>query len=337
MDQAENERRSVFPDFFELPDFDDLPSRDGVPCSWRLWGDDDVFGTLNLAMPQKVVEAAALVRDGKVFPLNWTLSLPDPPLFSRSAMKHEIARTPVSADDHIDGFNTQSSSQWDGFLHIRHPAHGHYGGEEVERLLGIDRWAERGIVGRAVLADVARWREKENRPLEHGTPDAITTSDVEATLDSQGTVLEPGDFLLVRTGWIEWYESLGPDERARCADMANFACPGLVPGTETAAWLWNKHVAAVVADNPSCEIWPPGSTLPAEDRGRFWSDPLLIHEAFLHTILLPMLGIPIGEMWYLEELARDCESDGRYESFLVSAPLNLKGGIASPPNAVALK
>ncbi len=334
---AQDQHRSVFPEFAELPDFDELPRKDGLPCAWGLWGKDDVFGTLNLLNEDKILEAAALVRKGKAFPLNWTLSLPDPPLFARSAMKHEIARTPISADDHIDGFNTQSSSQWDGFLHIRHPAHGHFGGPEAETLHGIDRWAQRGIVGRAVLADVAAWRERQGRPLRHGTPDPISTVDLENTLSDQATTLEAGDILLVRTGWISWYESLDSEKRTDYANMANFACPGLAPGTQTARWLWNRHVAAVAADNPSLEIWPPGSTLDPDDRAKFWSDPKLIHEGFLHTMLLPMLGIPIGEMWYLEALAADCAEDGRYEFMLVSAPLNIKGGIASPPNAVALK
>ncbi len=320
-----------------LPAFDDLPSRDGLPCSWGLWGEGDVYGSLNLLTPEKVVEAARLVRSGKCFPLNWTLSLPDPPLFARSSMRHEVVETPISSDDHIDSFNTQSSSQWDGFLHIKHPALGRYGGPGCEGKHGMERWARRGIVGRAVLADVAAWRDRQGRPLEHGTPDPVSVEDLEATLEDQGTTLEQGDILLVRTGWIEWYCSLKPEQRSNYASMANFACPGLEPGLETARWLWDRHVAAVAADNPSLEIWPPGSTLPPEDRGRIWSDPQFVHEGFLHAILLPLLGIPIGEMWYLEELARDCRSDGRFEAMLVSAPLNLEGGVASPPNAVALK
>ncbi|MER3396315.1 MAG: hypothetical protein C4319_05985 [Acidimicrobiia bacterium] len=320
-----------------LPAFDELPRLDGVPCSWEVWGPNDTYGSLNLLTAEKVLRAASLVQEGKVFPLNWTLSLPDPPLFARTTLQHKVTKTPISADDHIDGFNTQSSSQWDGFLHIRHPSHGHYGGSEREGLLGIDRWAERGIVGRAVLADVARWRQQQGRPLEQGSPDAITVEDLEATLEAQGSSLEAGDILLVRTGWIEWYESLSAQERAERSNMANFACPGLVPGTGTARWLWDRHIAAVAADNPSLEIWPPGSTLEEPQRSRFWSDPQLIHEGFLHTILLPMLGIPIGEMWYLDSLAEDSAKNGRFEAMLVSAPLNLRGGIASPPNAIAIK
>jgi hypothetical protein len=47
--------------------------------------------------------------------------------------------------------------------------------------------------------------------------------------------------------------------------------------------------------------------------------------------------MPLGELWRLEALAADCEADGVYESLLVSAPLNLRGGAGSPANALALK
>ena len=62
-----------------------------------------------------------------------------------------------------------------------------------------------------------------------------------------------------------------------------------------------------------------------------------LHEIFTHTLLLPMLGLPLGEMWNLEALAADCAADGRYECLFTSAPLNLPNGVASPPNALAIK
>lgn len=318
-----------------LPDYEKLERRGGIPSSWEIWG--DTLGALNLATPEKIVDAAGLIERGAVFALNWRLDLPDPPLFSRDPLVHEVRETPISADDHISGFNTQSSSQWDGFLHISHPAHGHYGGEANEASHGIDNWARRGLAGRGVLADVQRWRESLGRPIEHGTPELIPFAEVLATLEAQGTTVAPGDFLMIRFGWIDWYENLDQDGRKAQSNMASFACPGLEPGEETASGLWNLHVAAVAADNPSCESWPPGSNLPESERGGFWRDPEKIGSAFVHTLLLPMLGIPIGEMWALDALAADCAEDGRYECFLTSAPLNLPGGIASPPNALAIK
>ena len=60
-------------------------------------------------------------------------------------------------------------------------------------------------------------------------------------------------------------------------------------------------------------------------------------EDFLHFHMLAFFGMPIGEMWNLEGLAADCAADKRYEFFLTSAPLNIPGGVGSPPNAIAVK
>jgi hypothetical protein len=57
----------------------------------------------------------------------------------------------------------------------------------------------------------------------------------------------------------------------------------------------------------------------------------------LHFSLLGLLGIPIGELFDLDALAEDCAADGRYTCLLTSAPLNLSAGVASPPNALAIK
>jgi hypothetical protein len=53
--------------------------------------------------------------------------------------------------------------------------------------------------------------------------------------------------------------------------------------------------------------------------------------------LLPMLGLPLGEMFFLDRLADDCAADGRYDFMFTSAPINLPHGVASPPNALAIK
>ena len=54
-------------------------------------------------------------------------------------------------------------------------------------------------------------------------------------------------------------------------------------------------------------------------------------------LALPLLGLSLGEQFNLEPLAEDCAKDKRYEFMVVSAPLHLVGGYASPPNAVAIK
>ena len=76
----------------------------------------------------------------------------------------------------------------------------------------------------------------------------------------------------------------------------------------------------MASDNTSIEAWPAGPGFGG-----------------LHKILIPLLGLPLGEMFNLEPLAADCAADGVREFFFTSAPLNKLGGVASPPNALAIK
>jgi hypothetical protein len=57
----------------------------------------------------------------------------------------------------------------------------------------------------------------------------------------------------------------------------------------------------------------------------------------LHYRLIALLGMPLGELFYLERLAADCADNGIYEGLFTSAPLNLLGGSGSPANALAVK
>ncbi len=322
-----------------LPDYEQLPVDPSLPpeSSWGVWGPDDVFGCLNLLTPDRVLAGAACVRRGVVFPLNLEMELPDPPLFGRAAFRHQVNDLgDVGHDDELHSWNTQSSSQWDGFRHMRHRRHGFYNGVADEDH-GIDHWARRGIAGRAVLADIARWRAAEGRPIDPGTSDPISPADVLGTLAAQGVTVEPGDILLLRTGWLAWYRTL--DETARRAQSEGpLRTTGLVPGRETARLLWNLHVAAVAADNPAVEVWPPGAMVADRDEARArQADPDRSPEVFVHFSLLPLLGLPLGELWDLDALAADCADDGVYTCLLTSAPLRLRRGVASPPNALAVK
>ena len=96
--------------------------------------------------------------------------------------------------------------------------------------------------------------------------------------------------------------------------------PGLDGARETAAWLWNRGISAVAADTHAMEALH-----------------VKPEEGFQHRRLLPMLGIAIGEYFHLAPLAADCAEDGVYEFMLVSSPLNILGGVGSPPNAYAIK
>jgi hypothetical protein len=322
-----------------LPSFDDLPVAEGKPAgsSWGVWGPDDVFGCLNLLTPERVKRATQCVRKGSVFALNWDMKMPDPPLFGRDAFTHEVVWLPNEAghDEHISGWNTQSSSQWDGFRHIRHPVHEFYNGI-ADADHGVHHWARRGLAGRGVLADVARWREEQGRPIQANTSDPIEADDLTATLKAQNVEIEPGDVLLVRTGWLGWYATLDADGRRKYVEEGHAGC-GLRPGEPMWRLLWDLHIAAVAADNPSLEVWPPAVFVTPERLQELLANREQLDEIFMHIRLLPLLGLPIGEFFALEALADDCASDGVYEFFFTSAPLNLPAGVASPPNALAIK
>ena len=322
----------------KLPSYAELPVKEGAPpgSSWGVWGDNDVFGCLNLLTPERVREAAALVRTGSTFPLNWDMGLPDPPLFGRAAFEHKVEwlANEVGHDDELSGWNTQSSSQWDGFRHIRSAIHGFYGGVADEDH-GIHHWARRGLAGRAVLLDVGRWRESQGRALDLSASDPIEPGDLTATAAAQGVEIRTGDVLLMRTGWINWYSQLGADARKNLA--TDLKTPGLRPCRETVELLWDLHIAAVAGDNPALEVWPPGALATPETFEAIRTDPERTYELFAHFAILPMLGLPIGEMWNLDPLAEDCDRDGVYEGFFTSSPLNLAAGVASPPNAMVVK
>ena len=286
---------------FKLPRFADLPLRNGHPCAWDVWPTPDYFGCLNLQTPERVVEAAKLVTRGAVFALNWEMELPNPPLFGCTPFRHDIVGPDGAlwSDDVLHDWNTQSSSQWDGFRHVRNHDSGFYGGLPGYEH-GVHHWARRGIAGRAVVADVGRWRASIGRPLIYDAPDPIDGTEVIATLAAQDVEIQEGDVLLLRTGWIGWYESLTLEQRTAFAGQARPATPGLRPGAEMAEFLWDLHIAAVAADNPMVEVMSPGSLLPPEQRAAIRNDPSRMHEVFTHTWFLPMLGLPLGEMWNLD-------------------------------------
>lgn len=329
-----------------LPDYDELPRRSGLPCAWDVWRPGgDPFGCLNLLTSERAAAAAKSVERGVSFGLNWSTALPDPPLFGRARYRHDVtgSDTSTSHDDVLHGWNTQSSSQWDGFRHIRNHAvqedeggSGHFGGvDDADH--GMHHWAERGLVGRGVLADVGRWREAQGRPVRLDDADAITPDELLDCLAEQGTEVRDGDVLLVRFGWAGWYETQPPEVRERLSDRNQLRSPGLASTDDMARTLWNLHIAAIGCDNPSVEVWPPGTMISDEQMAEVRDDPRRLHEAFMHTVLLPMLGLPLGELFALDALAADCAADGRYDFLFTSAPLNLPAGVASPPNALAIK
>ena len=321
-------------DFNRIPRFSELPVKKGAPedSSWGVFGDDDELGCLNFLTTDAIVEAARLVQKGKVFRLDTRINYAKPPLFNRNPAKHTILSFEqyglLGHDDSIDNYNTQEGSQWDGLAHIGHIRHkAFYNGVRDSEIkdgpggkLSIHKWADR-VVGRGVLIDVCKYRNEQKRPINALTNDRYTLKDIQDALKAQAKTLKPGSILLIRTGWMQAYERASDAQKKAMAPLEALKSCGIEDTREMVAWFWDNRVAAVGTDCPAVEPWP-------------WD---FRDEGALHYRTLSLLGLPIGEQFVLDPLAEDCAADGRYEFMMVSVPMNLEGGIATPPNAVAIK
>jgi kynurenine formamidase len=306
--------------------YDDLPilPASGLRHSWQVFGDGDQLGTLNRVTAATVAAAATQVRTGERIALSLPLDVPDPPLFTRQAYVHPVYELARNAwDDRLDNFHLQASSQWDGFRHVRAREDGHYGGwtapaDSDPQRLGIGHWAA-GIVGRGVLVDVAGFLGAGYDPA---TATALDVQTLRQALDRQGVAVGPGDILCLDTGWLRHYRTLDRPARERLAGQGPAAggWAGLSAAEDTARWLWDSGIAAVVADNPSVEVAP--------------GDPAL---GSLHRRLIPALGFALGELFDLDPLTERCRADGRWDFLFVGVPLNLPGGVGSPANAIAIR
>ncbi|OAA63601.1 hypothetical protein SPI_03764 [Niveomyces insectorum RCEF 264] len=317
-----------------LPDWKDMPKVEGQPqgCAWGLFDKDgvkDELGTLNLLTPAVVLQARAEIQTGRSVALNWGLNKLKELAFGRSTLQHTHVdwRTKnydfYCYDDEIS-FNTQVGSQWDGQRHWGDSRTGYYyNGIHHDDLLtsgrlGIENWTKRGgIVGRGVLLDYVAYAARKGISYSPMSAHAITVDELDEIARDSGVTFRPGDILLLRTGWTKWYDE--HDEADHLKFVANaYAWVGVKSCEATMAWLWNHHFAAVAGDSNGWEVVP-------QDKN--WQ---------LHDYLLAQWGMPIGEMFDVEALAEECARQKRWSFFFTSAPLNLPGGVASPPNALAI-
>jgi kynurenine formamidase len=323
-----------------IPAYKDLPrgENDLYPNAWGIFGDDDQLGTLNHLSPERVLNALKSVETGQVVSLNLALDEFDPPLIAhRGIPKHEIfGLNDYHRDDRIDNLFLQASTQLDSLRHFGHPDKGFYNGVQGEKLvvgepdLGIQHVANKGIVGRGLLIDLEAYFESKGAPIDFNSGQTFSVDDLEAALEFQGSAILPGDILLIHTGWLKAIRNPGY-ERA-----AVLHSPGLLPDETIAEWLWNKQVAIAASDNLALEAWPSQKeALPtlAEQDGNLG---LSSHTGMLHRLLIPLLGLTIGELWDLTELAALLRVRNRYDCLISAEPLNIPGGVGSPANALAI-
>ena len=294
--------------------------------NWGRWGPDDERGTVNFITPEVVRRAAACVKRGVIFSLGLPFAADGPqigqggrvnPVHTMTAIDARLGSgpdAPCYADDAVT-MPLQCATQWDGLAHV------YYGGllynGAPASTLGASGAARnaidkigRGVVSRGVLLDLARVRGVERlRPGE-----AITPGDLEAAERAQGVHAEGGDILLLRTGHLAVFTRDG-DREGYMRQM-----PGL--GLACVEWLHAREVAAVATDTSAVEVIPfedPGLPLP------------------LHALCIRDMGLTLGEMFALDELAADCAVDGRWEFLFSAPPLKVVGGVGSPLNPLAIK
>lgn len=314
-----------------LPNYEELPpAPHGGRLGWGVFGERDELGLLNLLTPERRAAAARLVRRGATFPLDLPLGAIDPPLNpNRRAPSHRlIEQATIGFDDAWDDIYPQAGSQWDSLAHVGYDRASYYNGASTDdvrsgRRNTVDRWARAGIVGRAVVLDLAAGALAADASYSPASATRFGVEHLEAARRAAGVELAVGDILILHTGYTAWYLAQTPERRASLPGRVVSA--GLEPSEDVARYLWDHHVAAVAADNYSVEVWPADFALDAQPFG------------FSHQMLIGSFGLALGELWWLDGLVADCRADGVWEGMLVSAPTNAPGGIGSAANAVVLK
>lgn len=296
--------------------------------NWNRWGSEDRIGTLNHITPERLAAAGREIRTGQLLNLGLPIGakgiqLPgagrNNPVHLMSMTQLDTAARPdrmICTDDYIF-MPLQSVTQWDGLGHVGYDGL-LYNGVPVETItttagssrLSIDQTASKGIAGRGVLLDIARLHGVER--LE---PDArIAPDDLNAAQRRQGVEVQPGDIVLVRTGWLRHFTVDG-DVKAYWNGS-----PGLA--LECAQWLFDREVAAVASDNWAVEFVP--------------AVPLTEISIPFHCVAIRDMGLTLGEIFVLDELGDLCERTGRWSFFLGAPPLLVVGGVGSPITPMAI-
>lgn len=176
----------------------------------------------------------------------------------------------------------------------------------------MDRCRAKGIAGRAVFADWYAWALKQGKQIDATSSYAVPFSEILEALESQGfdrKEFRKGDILIIRFGYLRQYADMDENKRRRLDEHYKTHKPdniGVEPSEEFLKFLWNSQIAAVAGDTRSFEVWPCTKL-----------------EWHLHEWLLAGWGMPIGELFDLEELSEICASTGRSTFFLASAPMNV--------------
>ncbi|MEO5676439.1 MAG: cyclase family protein [Usitatibacter sp.] len=291
------------------------PTPEAQRCPSK-WGAGDERGSANHMKPESVMKATRLIRTGEVIELGHVLGA-SMPFFGTRRFDVHTKRTFMNPQSNRRGSNEelvvseigQVGTQFDGFAHQTHE-------DSMYNCFKVTESAARGgftklgvekvgmLMGRGVLIDVAGLKGVETLPDAY----EITVADLEQALQRQGLTLQPGDAVLINTGWSKFW---GKDN-ARYVK----SCPGV--GVAAAEWLVKKDPMLVGSDNWPVEVSPNADaqlSLPG------------------HQIFLVINGIHLLENLKLDELVAK-----RINEFaFVMQPLKIQGGSGSTVAPVAIR
>jgi Putative cyclase len=286
--------------------------------NWGKWGPNDEVGTLNYTTPDDIVAAAGLVKKGKVISLALNFDHTGPqgakskyPAMGRTNPIHTMLRTGtdaysgvldqrgIRAADDMVTMPLQCGTQWDGLGHVFYENHmwNGYDCREVTSA-GAQKCGIEKTKNKMVGRGVLLDVARYKGVDSLEDGYGITCADLDATANKQGVAMKRGDYVIVRTGQME-----------RCI----------------AAKSWDGYPGgdALASDTWGCEVRPnetePGINQP-------W-----------HWITIPIMGMTMGEIFNLKELADDCAADKVYEFMFVAPAIPITGAVGSPVNPLAIK
>lgn len=305
-----------------------------MPKNWGRWGADDEVGALNFLTNQEVLRGVAAVRQGKVFTLQVQMGNPkgDPVWPGRKGAQrvnvmdrgHYLCGKGPNFPGHLEYVDDmmimylQGSTQYDALGHTWYDDQIYNGYDARTTCGGMDKAsvlpiAERGVVGRGVLIDMARFRGKAVLdPAE-----TFSHKDLLAAAKKQHVEIAKRDILVVRTGWIGSFYT-----RDQAEFYKNFVEPGLTYSEELVHWFKDMEIPNLVTDTIANEVtFDPvsGCALP------------------LHGALMRNLGVAFTEIALLDQLADDCAKDGQWSFLYAAAPLKVVNGSGAPVNPIVVK
>ena len=291
------------------------PPPESARCPSK-WGANDERGAANHMKPQTVLNAVKLIKTGEVIELGHVLSDKIPFSGTRRFDVH-VKRTFLNQFSNMRGSNEeiviseigQVGTQFDGFAHQTHQ-NSWYNCFKVDENATRSGFTKLGVhnvgalITRGVLIDVAGFKGVEML----GDNYEITVADLEGALKKQNLTLQPGDAVIVHTGWGK----LWGKENARYMR----SCPGL--GVAAAQWLIGKDPMLLGSDNWPVEVAPnPDKQLSLP----------------VHQIALVVNGVHLLENLKLDELA----AKGVSEFAFVMQPLKIQGGTGSTVAPIAVR